>query len=211
MRRRSLGASFPLAVAGLLAVAPAQPAAATAVTLEADVDPAAIVTGTVFTVVVGLDDVDEIRGYLLGIAWGDRLALVDAEAIACRRIGPSVCEQEPFTVDPLAEVTEDGTTQAAVLVTPPLVLALDGSTTDPIPDSRRGLFALTFEALEEGPSEVTSGAFDPLDEGVAGIDTLVLLDPATTTLAFEIVPEPGAASGLAAAALALVALGRARR
>lgn len=98
-----------------------------------------------------------------------------------------------------------------MLAPPPLTLFLDGRTTLPAPDPRRGLFALTFEALEEGPAEVTSGVLDPLDDGVVGPADLVPIDPATTTLSLEIVPEPGAASGLAAAALALVALGRARR
>lgn len=213
MRCRGLAVSFSVAVIGLLTVsAGAQPAAAVFATLETDVDPQQLTPGTSFTVVVGLDGVDEIRGYTLGVAWsGDRLALVGAAELACKQTSPSVCEREPFTVDPLAEVSEDHATRAAVLVPPPLTLFLDGRTTLPAPDPQRGLFALTFEALEEGPAEVTGGILDETADGIVGLDDLLPLDPATTTLPLEIVPEPGAAAGIAAAALALAVSGRARR
>jgi hypothetical protein len=204
--------SLSVSVAGLLAVALAQRASATAVTLETDVDPQAVEAGTVFTVVVGLDDLDEILGYTLGVAWsGDRLTLVDAEEIACAQAGPSDCEREPFTVDPLDEITPEFTTRAGVLAPPPLTLFLDGRTTSPAPDPRPGLFALTFQAVEAGPAEVTSGLLEAAADGVVGLDDLVPLDPIATTLSFEIVPEPGAVSGIAAAVLALAALARARR
>lgn len=213
MRRGWLAGSVAVSMAGLLAISMgAQPASATAVTLETDVDPQAVVAGTVFTVVVGLDDVDEIRGYTLGVVWsGDRLMLVDAAEIACTETSPSVCERQPFTIDPLDEITPDFTTRAAVLMPPPLTLFLDGRTTSPVPDSRLGLFALTFEAVEAGPAEVTSGLLDETADGVVGLDDLVPLDPSATTLSFEIVPEPGAVSGLATAVLALASIARARR
>lgn len=212
MRRRWLAMSLSVSLAGLLAVTHAQRASATAVTLEADVDPQAVEVGTLVTVVVDLDDLDEILGYTLGVEWsGDRLTLVDAEEIACAQTGPGVCEREPFTVDPLDEITQDFTTRAGVLAPPPLTLFLDGRTTSPAPDPRLGLFALTFQAVEAGPAEVTSGLLDAAADGVVGFEDLVPLDPIATTLSFEIVPEPGAASGIAAAVLALVALARARR
>jgi hypothetical protein len=114
-------------------------------------------------------------------------------------------------VNPLDEITEDSSTRASVLVPPPLTLFLDGRTTSPAPDPRPGLFALTFEALEEGPVEITAGLLDEAVDGVVGLEDLVPIDPLTTTLDFTVVPEPGATTLALGAGLGLVALRRARR
>jgi hypothetical protein len=200
-----------LTLGGLLAVlAGGRPASATSITLEADVDLQSVTPGSVFTILVGLDDLDEIQAYLLDVEWsGDRLALVDAAALACAETNPGVCEVVSFTVDPMQAATEDYTTRAAVLVPPPFTLFLDGRTTSPAPDPRPGLFALTFEALEgEGWVEITAGLLDAAASAVVGLDDLVPIDPLATTLSFEIVPEPDATLEIVAAALGLFILRR---
>ncbi|MCC6640066.1 MAG: hypothetical protein IT386_02750 [Deltaproteobacteria bacterium] len=183
-------------------------ASATQVTLSTDVPAMAIPLGAEFTLTVDLDDVDEIRAYTLDVAWSGvaTLDLVGAAQLACGQSIPGTCTALPFTVDPLGAPPAPATARAGLLILPPTSLFLDGRTNDPAVDPRQGLFSLTFRALTLGTGTFDAGILDLRVDGVIGIDDFVALDPAVTTVSFEVVPEPGTAQLVlftaAAAALA---------
>jgi hypothetical protein len=187
-------------------------ASATAITLAADRDLSSLPLGAVFTVTVGLDDIGEIQAYTLDVAWsGAALSLIGSASLSCSETLPGTCMAAPFTLDPLVATTGPASTRAAVLMFPPFTLFIDGRTTWPLPDPRAGLFALTFEALEEGTGAITAGLLDPRADAVLGVAGSVSIQPLSTTLPFGVVPEPGTASLVLAAALGLATLRRARR
>lgn len=183
------------------------PAGATQVTVTTDAAPIGL--GSEFTLTVGLDDVSEIRAYTLDVVWsGAPLELVSAAQLTCGQILPGTCSALAFTLDPMTTAPGPDSARAAVLVVPPMTLFLDGRTNDPVADPRTGLFSLTFRALGTGSGSFLAGLLDTRADGVVGLDDFVTLDPESTTLAFEVVPEPGTASLLLVAALGL---GLARR
>jgi hypothetical protein len=185
------------------------PAGATQVTLESDVSPSSIGLGSEFTVTIGLDDVSEIRAYTLDVVWsGAAVELVSAAQLACGQAVPGTCSSLPFTVDPMSAPPAPSSARAGVLILPPTTLFLDGRTNDPAPDPRSGLFSLTFRALALGSGSITAGLLDERVDGVIGLDDFVALDPESTTLGFEVVPEPGTATLLCAGALGLGLLRR---
>ena len=187
-------------------------ASATVITLGSGVDLGSLTPGTEFTLTVGLDDLDQIQAYTVDVAWsGPEISLIGAAQLACSETAPGVCTALPFVVDPLLAPTGPTSTRAGVLVFPPLSLFIDGRTTDPSPDPRPGLFALTFVAVGEGSGSITAGLLDARADAIIGLAGSVAIDPPSTTLPFAVVPEPGTASLLLAGALAAAFLRRALR
>lgn len=163
--------------------------------------------GESFTVVVGLDDVDEIFAYTLDISIdSSELAFVGAEQLACSETSPGACPAPAFTIDPATGLGSGSTGTASRLGSE--VLFLDGRGSLPA-----GLFALTFQVLgvsSDGNADLTVGFLDAQADAIAARDPFgdpVAVTPAPATIELSVVPEP--ASGLLLS-LAMLALGLGR-
>ncbi len=187
-------------------------ASATVITVGSGTDLGSLAPGAVFTVTVGLDDLDEIQAYTVDVEWsGAGLSLIGAAQLGCTETSPGTCTALGFAVDPLLAATGPSSTRAAVLVFPPGSLFIDGRTTAPAPDPRPGLFALTFLAPAEGSGSITAGILDPRADAILSLAGMVPIEPPTTAVPFSVVPEPGTASLVLAGALAAAVVRRGRR
>jgi hypothetical protein len=155
--------------------------------------------GETFTVVIGLDDVDEVFSYTLDIQVDpSELAFVGSTQLACKDLGGGLCEAPAFFVDPGAGLGGGATGRASVLSSS--VLYADGRRNLPVgTNGPPGFFSLTFQVLagltSDGAADLTIGFLDAQADGITGSDLFgdpfpVTPNPDRISLSVVPVPEP---------------------
>jgi hypothetical protein len=176
--------------------------------------------GETFTVVIALDDVDEVFSYTLDIQIdASELAFVGSTQLACEEIGGGDCDSVAFLIDPGTGLGISDTGRASVLSAD--ILFADGRRNLPAGTSGPpGLFALTFQVLEEinddGLADIVIGFLDSQADSITGVDPFgdpFAVNPVPDTILLAIVPEPSAfaLTALGLAGLSFSARSRARR
>jgi len=169
--------------------------------------------GEFFTVVLALDDVDEVFSYTLDIQIDtSELAFVGSTQLACADVGGGDCASAAFLIDPGTGLGVGDTGRASVLSAD--ILFADGRRNLPAGTSGPpGLFSLTFQVLEEitadGAPDLTIGFLDELADSITGVDQFgdpVAVNPIPDTISLSIIPEPSvfALTALGLAGLSIV-------
>ena len=169
--------------------------------------------GETFTIVLGLDDVDELFSYTIDIQIDpSELAFVGSTQLACGETSPGQCEAPAFLIDPGSGLGIGANGRASVISAD--TLFADGRRNVPTGTAGPpGLFALTFEVLaglsSDGLSDLTIGFLDEAADGITGSDLFgdpFAVNPVPDSISLSIVPEPSTFS-LTTLGLAGLALG----